>query len=178
MKCNNSTNFLLFSIIILIIFTLLIILDLSDIFNSNFDFNCNKQQLYNFLIIVGTSVSILIVSSLLLNRHIYSKNLLYKYNKSLYLKYKKSSVITLLWQLSHFTLAFLIGIFAPCYWKEIIWLQTFWEIIECSNWTQSFLKRIWKLNQNSCFTSCGLWKDLFANSLGIIIGLICRKYIL
>ena len=175
MKCNSSAYFLAFASIILIIFTILIILDLSDIFNSDFGFDCDDEQLHNFLIIVGTSIVILIIHFFLLNRNIKSLNLLSKYTKKLYNNYRKSSLVTLYWLLCHFIMAFLVGIFAPCYWKEIILIQTLWEVIECSTSTQSLLKKIWKLPQKSCLTSCGSWKDITANFLGVIIGLICRK---
>ena len=178
MKCNNSVYFLAFSTIILIIFTILIMLDWFDTLETNFDFDCDNEQLYNFLIILGTVISILLIHFFFINRTIKSQNILSKLTSEFYQIYHKSSFVTSIWRLTHFVMAFLVGIFAPCYWKEIIWLQTLWEVIECSTYTQSFFKKIWKLSPNSCLTSCGSWGDLAANYSGIVIGLICRKYVL
>lgn len=178
MKCNASKFFLLFSVMVSLIFIILIILDWSDIFKSDLNFECDNQQLYNFLIILGTVASILIIHFFFMNKNIKSQNLLAKFTKDFYNNYKNSPIVTITWILTHFVMALLVGIFAPCYWKEIILIQTIWEIIECTTYTHSFLKKIWKLPQNSCLTSCGSWTDLTANSLGLIIGLICRKYIL
>ena len=175
MKCNQSLIFMIFSITILVIFSILIILEWSDTLSTNFDFNCDKKQLDNFLIILFTVISILIIHFFFLNRNIQSQNLLSKYTTKLYQNYRKSPLITLIWRLSHFIMAFLGGVFAPCYWKEMIWIQTIWELIECSNITQTFLKKIWKFPQKSCLTSCGLWGDMIANFSGIIIGLIFRN---
>ena len=97
MKCNQSLIFMIFSITILVIFSILIILEWSDTLSTNFDFNCDKKQLDNFLIILFTVISILIIHFFFLNRNIQSQNLLSKYTTKLYQNYRKSPFITLIW---------------------------------------------------------------------------------
>jgi hypothetical protein len=86
----------------------------------------------------------------------------------------------LFWRLSHLIFYFILGLTAPCYWKESLTLSVIWEWIECSGVGISLLQRLWKLPSTvdrgdlqlpTHSVICGGFEDITLNVLGLGLGL-------